>query len=189
LAGEALSSGDIVVQGSSQYNFVFLAGLLFSVRVMVRGVERRESRGDPTVRTRWAMLAGALTLSGFVGSLLVRLDLSTGRAAAWSFAAAVIGAVSARILVRRAVAMPVSDHDFDPRFELQGVPAIVIQPIPSNGDGLVRLPAGAGEVHESMLRARSIDGTPIAVGVEVGVDRVDDGVAVVEAWSAIEARL
>jgi len=177
------------VQGYSPFNFVFLAGLLFSVRVMVRGVERRASPGDAIVRTRWAMLAGALTLSGFVGSVLVRLDLSTGLAATWSIGAAVLGATSARVLVRRAVAMPVSDHEFDPRFELQGVPAIVIQPIPANGDGLVRLPAGAGEVSESMLPARSIDGTPIAVGVEVGVERVDDGVAFVEAWSAIEARL
>lgn len=177
------------MHGYSLYNFVFLAGLLFSVRVMVRGVERRASPGDAIVRTRWAMLAGALTLSGFTGSVLVRLDQSAGVIAACFFAAAVLGAASARSLVRRAVAMPVSDHEFDPRFVLQGVPAIVIQPIPANGDGLVRLPAGAGEVGESMLPARSIDGTPIAVGVEVGVERVDDGVAFVEAWSAIEARL
>lgn len=177
------------MRGYSPFNFVFLAGLLFSVRVMVRGVERRASAGDAIVRARWAMIAGALTLSGFLGSVLVRLELSIAAAAAWALGGAVAGAASALILVRRAAAMPVSDHEFDPRFALQGVPAIVVQPIPASGDGLVRLPAGAGAVHESMLPARSVDGTPIAIGVEVGVERVDDGVAFVEAWSAIEARL
>ena len=177
------------MNGYSLYNFVFLAGLLISVRVMVRGVERRVSVGDAIVRTRWATLAGALTMAGFLGSVLARFHMASVVAAAAAIAGAMFGATSASILVRRAVAMPVSDHEFDPRFELQGVPAMVIQTIPANGDGLVRLAAGAGAVHESLLPARSIDGTSIGVGVEVGVERVDDGVAFVEAWSAIEARL
>ena len=176
------------MRGFSLFNLVFLGGLLLSVRVMVAGVERGVASGQTIVRARWAMLAGGLTLAGFVGSVLIR-----GGAAGmmtWTLVsvAAVAGIWSAVFLVRRAAAMPVSDHEFDPRFELQGVPATVIASIPATGEGLVRLPAGlAGSA--AGIRARSLDSTPIASGVEVGVERIEDGVAFVEAWSAIEARL
>ncbi|MDZ7631835.1 MAG: hypothetical protein U5K74_10945 [Gemmatimonadaceae bacterium] len=176
------------MRGFSLFNLVFLAGLLVSVRVMVAGVERAGGEGDTAVvRSRWAMLAGLLTLSGFLGSVLVRLSMSSGVVTAGVLAGAVFGALSARVLVSRAAAMPVSDHEFDPRFALQGVPAMVVEPIPAGGDGLVQLPGGSS--HPSTLRARSLDGVAIAKGEEVGVERIDDGVAFVEAWSAIEARL
>lgn len=176
------------MRGFSGWNVVFLAGLLLSVRVMVAGVERGISAGQSLVRARWAMLAGAATLSGFVGSVLTRS--ATVGATLWAsvLISVLIGTWSARSLVRRAAAMPVSDHEFDPRFELQGVPATVVQAIPAHGDGLVRLPSGVvpGDV---AIPARSLDGSPIASGIEVGVERIDDGVAFVESWAAIEARL
>ncbi len=176
------------MRGFSLFNFVFLAGLLLSVRVMVNGVEREGRTGDgAVVRARWAMLAGMLTMAGFLGSLLIRLSVSPIVVVAAVLAGSAFGALSARILVSRAAAMPVSDHEFDPRFALQGVPAMVVEPIPADGDGLVELPSGSGQ--PSVLRARSLDGAPIARGEEVGVERIDDGVAFVESWSAIEARL
>jgi uncharacterized membrane protein len=176
------------VRGFSVYDVVFLAGLMLSVRVMVSGVERERSAGHSVVRTRWAMLAGALTLSGFLGALLTRLGVSSrGTLALVTVGAVIAGVVSARVLVRQAVAMPVSDHEFDPRFELQGVPALVVEAIPADGVGAVRLPGLSGA--ERRLAARSLDGSPIARDVEVGVERIEDGVAFVEAWSAIEARL
>ncbi len=176
-----------VVRGFSLFNLVFLAGLLVGVRVMVAGVERSGRDGELQVRTRWAMLGGMLTLAGFVGSLMARLQTSLSVRVAVTSLAVVCGVVAARLVVRRAVAMPVRDQEFDPRFELQGVPAIVVESIPAAGDGFVRLPEGSGIAMP--LRARSLDGAPIACGVEVGVERIDDGVAFVEAWSAIEARL
>lgn len=175
------------MRGFSVFNLVFLAGLLIAVRVMVAGVERSGRDGTVHVRTRWAMLGGMLTLGGFVGSLTARMQASAAVRVAVTAMAVVFGIVAARVLVKRAVAMPVSDHEFDPRFELQGVPAIVVESIPASGDGFVRLPDGSG--FAMPLRARSLDGAPIARGVEVGVERIDDGVAFVEAWSAIEARL
>ena len=123
------------MRGFSVLNAVFLSGLLLGVRVMVAGVERGVSAGQPIVRARWAMLAGAATLSGFVGSALTRTGAMG--AASWGLVvvSALVGAWSARSLVRRAAAMPVSDHEFDPRFQLQGVPALVVQAIPADGDG------------------------------------------------------
>ena len=175
------------VRSFSVFNLVFLAGLLVAVRVMVAGVEHSGRDGSVQVRTRWAMLGGMLTLTGFVGSLMARLDASLWVRVMFTSLAVVIGVVIARVLVKRAVAMPVGDHDFDPRFELQGVPAVVVESIPESGDGFVRLPEGSG--FAMPVRARSLDGAPIACGVEVGVERIDDGVAFVEAWSEIEARL
>lgn len=176
------------MRGFSVFNLVFLAGLLVGVRVMVSGVERRRGSGDAVVRSRWAMLAGALTLSGFVGSALLRLGVASALVGACVLVAAVAGTAGALVLVRRAAAMPVHDHEFDPRFELQGVPALVVADIPASGDGLVLLPDGL-RVSGAPIRARSLDGLPIARGVEVGVERIDEEVAFVETWSAIEARL
>lgn len=173
--------------GFTLFDVVFLAGLILSVRVMVAGVERQHASGEAVVHTRWAMLAGVLTLSGFLGAVSVRMGAGRGVVGAVVLLGVALGAISARVLVARAAAMPVSDHEFDPRYALQGVPAVVVEPIPPFGDGAVQL--AAGSIHVAPLRARSLDGTAIAEGVEVGVERIDDGVAVVEAWSTIEARL
>lgn len=172
----------------SVFDVVFLAGLLCSVRVMVAGVERDRGADGFVVRTRWAMLAGALTSAGFLGALLIRLsDLSGGMTAVAALLTGAAGVGAARILVRRAVAMPVSDHDFDPRFALQGVPATVVEPIPEIGAGVVSLLSRAGK--PVLLAARSVNGSAIARDVEVAVERIDEGIAFVETWSAIEARL
>ena len=173
---------------SSLFNVVFLAGLLSGVRVMVAGVERRRGAGDAIVRSRLAMFAGSLSLAGFLGSLLLQLAASTIVVACAVVVGAIVGAVGARWVVRRAAAMPVSDHEFDPRFALQGVPAVVVEAIPAAGDGLVLLPVGSRD-SALPIRARSLNGASIARGVEVGVERIHDEVAFVEEWSAIEARL
>jgi hypothetical protein len=39
------------------------------------------------------------------------------------------------------------------------------------------------------LRARAIDESAVAEGVEVCIERVEDGVAFVELWTLVEARL
>jgi hypothetical protein len=166
---------------------VFLAGLLLSVRVMVSGVELRRGPEARVVRSRWAMLAGALTLSGFLGAISVRLSSSAALLGALVVGGVAIGALSAQQLVSRLAALPVGDHEIDPRFELQGVPALVVDAIPANGDGFVQLADGWDA--PAPIRARSIDGAAIARGEEVGVERIDGGVAFVEVWSAIEARL
>lgn len=175
------------MRGFTLFDVVFLAGLLLSVRVMVAGVELSRGVAQSVLRSRWATLAGVLTLSGFLGALLVRLSASRTVIGMAVLSGVVFGAISAQLLVARAAGMPVSDHEFDPRFALQGVPGLVIEAIPANGDGFVQLPGGAEP--QTLIRARSVDGAAIARGEEVGVERIDNGVAFVEVWSAIEARL
>ena len=175
------------MSGFSLFNVVFLAGLLCGVWVMVAGVERDRGAAGTVVRTRWAMLAGTMTLAGFLGSLLTRLSVSFAFTAMVVLIAAAVGALGARLLVHQAVAMPVTDHEFDPRFEMQGVPALVVEDIPAVGIGVVQLPSHSGL--PVLVAARSLDGRAIARDVEVAVERIEAGVAFVEAWSAIEARL
>ncbi len=175
------------MRGFRMFDVVFLAGLLLSVRVMVSGVEFGRGNDRRVVRSRWAMLAGALTLSGFLGAISVRLSSPAAVVGALVLGGVVIGALSAQLLVSLMASLPAGDHEFDPRFELQGVPALVVGAIPANGDGFVQLPAGRDP--SARIRARSIDGAAIARGEEVGVERIDGGIAFVEVWSAIEARL
>ena len=85
-------------------NLAFFGGLLLSVRVMLAGGERGVSKKQSLVRTRWAVLAGSLTLAGFTGSFLLR----TGAAAIAFWAGVIIataaGGWGAWFLVRRAAA-------------------------------------------------------------------------------------
>lgn len=170
------------------FDVLFLVGLVLSVRVMTAGVERTRRSGQVVVHARTAILAGMCTLAGFIGALLVRLEVSRQWLVPAVVAGVTLGALSAKLLVARAVAMPVSDHELDPRFELQGVPAVVVEPIPADGAGLVQLPGGPSSARPP-IPAKGLDGLAFAVGAEVGVERIDGGIAFVEAWSSIEARL
>ena len=39
------------------------------------------------------------------------------------------------------------------------------------------------------IPARSFDGSPLEVGDEVMIDRIEDGIAWVEAWAVVEKRI
>ena len=90
-----------------------------------------------------------------------------------------------RVAVATARLRPEHDPD-DPRFVLQGHVALVSAPIPSDGEGTITFSeAGA----ERTIRARTIDGSAIAEGEEVCIERVEDQVAFVELWAIVEERL
>jgi hypothetical protein len=171
------------------YIVSFIVGLLLAVRIMFFGAERRRPRaGDPLPLRRWEpAVAAFLIMWGMAGYLLTR----PGRLspAAGAVAAVVLGVLWATLVTRLAIATarvrPEHDPD-DPRYVLQGHVAVVTGLIPADGEGAILL----GEPDSPhTLRARSIDGQPIDEGVEVCIERVDDGVAFVERWSLVEARL
>jgi hypothetical protein len=100
--------------------------------------------------------------------------------------------VWAVVVTRLAIAMarlqPEHDPD-DPRFQLQGHVAVVTEAIPAGGEGIIAY-GELGELgNRRSLRARSIDQQSIERGLEVCIERVEDGVAFVELWSLVEARL
>jgi hypothetical protein len=85
---------------------------------------------------------------------------------------------------------PEHDPD-DPRFRWQGTVAVVTAAIPPGGEGSITFqPSGVADDGPRTTRARAIDEGAIADGVEVCIERIDDdGVAIVERWALVEARL
>lgn len=186
---------------SALFLATFLAGLLLGVRVMLYGVERdaqapfaldparigREYH-PPTPRVRmWLPLVAAfLTGFGVAGYLTLRGTGRTGMAIGVGVLVGAILAALASRVVRRAVRfIPEHDPD-DPRYVLQGHVATVTAPISTDADGEV---AYAVEGANHVARARAIDGSHVGVGDEVVIERIEDGVAYVEPWVAVERRL
>jgi len=167
----------------------FIAGLLLGVRVMFFGAERRRLRPADAMPLRRSepAIVGFLLMFGVAGYLLTR----HGAVSNWAGVAiaTLLGLVWAILVTRVAVAtarmQPEHDPD-DPRYALQGHVALVSTPIPSDGEGQIIISdAGANRT----IRARTIDGSAIAEGEEVCIERVEDEVAFVELWAIVEQRL
>lgn len=170
------------------YLVAFIAGLLLAVRLMFFGAERRRSRpGIIPLRRSEPAAVGFLVMFGVAGYLLTRYGvLSPWPAVA---AAVVLGVLWAAIVARIAIAMarvtPEHDPD-DPRFRLQGHVGVVTVAIPAGGIGEIAWVDASGP---RTAMARAIDGSRIEAGLEICIERIDDGVALVELWSLVEARL
>ena len=170
----------------------FIGGLLLAVGVMLFGVERPSRAGGvgtgaPRVRVSVPVLAGFLIMFGALGYLVARVA-SRGPFQAMGFA--LVGGAVAAFLTRWAVAksaaiVPEFDID-DERYVLQGHIACVVAPIASGDEGKIALQLGTGS---RTLRARGIDDVALAAGLEVVIERIEDDVAFVEPWVAVEERL
>ena len=167
----------------------FIAGLLLGVRVMFFGAERRKLRSADALPLRRSepAIIGFLLMFGLAGYLLTRRGtLSAGVGA---LIAVLLGLAWAVLVTRLAIAtarlQPEHDPE-DPRFALQGHVAMVSAAIPSEGEGAITFSdAGA----QRTLRARTIDGSAVAEGEEVCIERLEDDVAFVELWAIVEQRL
>jgi len=166
-----------------------IAGLLLGVRLMFFGAERRRlpARGDLALRRSEPAIVAFLVMFGISGYLLTRhgaMSTATGSATAL-----LLGVAWAGVVVRVAIAMarvqPEHDPD-DPRYVLQGHVALVTGAIPAGGEGTIALQESGTS---RSLRARMIDHGSVDAGQEVCIERVDEGVAYVEPWAAVEARL
>jgi membrane protein implicated in regulation of membrane protease activity len=182
------------------YLFAFLIGLVLGVYAMIRGVERigtrgrsaeLDSLGRPIGTPRLAFTAptaGAFaTVFGVTGYLLWRYTtVSVGAQLAVAVVAALVGAVAATTAVARWATQAAQADVVDERYLLQGHPAQVVSPIASSQSGGIVYLVG-GKRYEVV--AQSVDGTPVDVGTEVVIDRVENGIAYVEPWAQVEQRL
>jgi hypothetical protein len=182
------------------YLAAFLTGLLLGVYAMIRGVERigtgrsspeLDAMGRPIGAPRMALSAPTLgafaTIFGVTGYLLWRYsDLALPLQLSIGLGAAVVGTAVATAAVRRWATLA-AEHDIvDERYLLQGHPAQVVSAIgPTEAGEIVYLVGGK----RYATAAESLDGTPVAVGTEVIIDRVEKGVAYVESWVEVEQRL
>lgn len=175
------------------FHAAVLAGLVLLVRVMIAGVERPGAApltaGQKLRVSLGPALVGVfLLVTGIVGSAALPLGLPTKAATATALLSGFLLAALAKNLIVTAASLPVTDHEFDPRYALQGVPGVVVEPIPPAGKGAVELRGDQGATVARYV-AESVDGVALAEGVEVAVERVEGEVAYVEAWSAVERRL
>jgi hypothetical protein len=170
------------------YLACFIAGLLLAVRLMFFGAERlRRAPGALPLRRSEPAIVAFLLAFGIAGYLLARQGrLTVGNTALIAAGAAIAFAVvTTRIAIAAARMQPEHDPE-DPRYVLQGRVAVVTSEIPRDGEGLIRFEdAGAMQT----VRARDIGNGTIAAGQEVCIERLEDGVAFVELWALVEARL
>ena len=175
----------------------FIAGLVLGVHVMMHGVERVRSALPvrPSADGRYPasaarpVLAGFLAVFGFLGYVAHR-----HRDGLWpagllaSVAGGLVGAWIGNIVVRRwAIPAAIADQP-DERFVLMGHFGRVTATIGATGEDEGTITYEVDGVRHT-AGARALDGTAIAAGTDVVIERIEDGVAWVEPWSQVEQRI
>jgi hypothetical protein len=179
----------------------FLSGLVLGVYAMLYGTERRvqqvvapherRSEHDPAAEPSPVLNLASIAAFG-VGFGLTGYLLD--RHTEWSWVvsltlAIVAGGVtwSLQALLIARWAIPGARHGHvDERFLLQGTLGRVVQMAPVGGTGMMHY---ALDGREYTLPVRDLHGGALAEGVDVVMDRVEDGVAYAEPWADVEQRL
>ncbi len=183
------------------YVACFVAGLVLGVYVMLNGVERaprptgrapHEETGAHDPHTEPPKVLNAQTAAAFalVFGGAGYLALRAGWTEFATFGVAVLAglanaALSTFLLAKWA--LPSARRDVvDARYLMQGHPATVTRAIPAGGVGEI---AYEVDGRRWTVDARGWDDAPVAAGEDVAIDRVEGGVAYVEQWAQVEARL
>jgi len=165
----------------------FALGLAVGVISMIVGIDRDRRHG------RWIKYlnlptAGAVAaVFGVVGYPLAKYShLGSWTMIGIAAAAAAAAAVGTVALIA-GWAVPAAEREVeDERYRLQGHPGRVSRAIQPGQPGEITYDF-EGQHHT--VRASGLDDSPIAVGAEVVIDRVENGVAYVELWSTIAQQL
>lgn len=180
---------------------VLLTGLVLGVFSMLYGTERpvqpaaapheRRSSHDPAAEPsalfNAASLAALAVGFGLTGYLLDRFTTWGWGALLTVALLAGAAAYAGQALLMARWAIPSARREgVDERFLLQGTPGRVEQGAASGAAGVMRY---ALDGREHALPVRALDGTDLASGTDVVIDRVEDGVAIVERWDDVERRL
>lgn len=186
---------------SSVFLASLLSGLLLGVYAMLTGVERQPAARVPDpaapsvppppppaqLRISPPTVAASATLFGLVGYLMLRYSaFGPGMVIVAAAVAAGLGLAGMLALVTRWAVPAAAADPMDPRFLLQGTPARVTRPIDADADGEVEYSVDGARYATT---ARSFDGSSIAAGADVAIDRIEDGIAYVEDWALVEQRL
>lgn len=162
---------------------ILFTGLFLSVVVMWKGVERHDRRVPtsdslgrelpPGIVAHWLPVVAVFALSlGFIGYWLLRttsLDATTALLVAGG--TSVVASGVAYLSMTRWILPAARRSPEDPRYALQGVPGTIVADVGALGTGMVAYSANGRTVS---LRARSVDGLPLAAGSEVVIDRIEE---------------
>jgi hypothetical protein len=180
------------------FGVAFLLGVAGAVYFLSTGAERRSSTmrgsrvdefgrqsGPTPITVTTPALAAGLMAFGLIGYGTSR---AAGWNAIWSLGSAAGGGVIAALVAARVIASwagYAADHDApDERFVLQGHVATVVS---ARGDRAeVEYTSNGRRV---VAPARSVSGVLLQTGSEVVIERVDEGIVYVEAWSHVEQRI
>jgi membrane protein implicated in regulation of membrane protease activity len=174
-----------------------LLGLLIGVFSMLHGVERDEvpsaagaasaRSADPSAALTLPLLAAFATAFGLSGSLMARYStLPTTLQVVVGALIGALGAGGAAALVLKWAIPSAREEVIDERYRLQGQPARVVEAITLSSPGIVEYAVEGAHVR---AQARSFDGSSVAAGTEVVIERVEDGMMYVELWALVEQRL
>ena len=155
---------------------------------MLVGVERPGPDGrQPRTALSAPTIATFATVFGLVGYLLLRYAaLGAVTAVVVAAALALAGAFGMIALIAKWAVPSAAAEPEDERYLLQGTPARVTRAMSADRDGEVVYELD-GAQYATM--ARSFDGSPLDTGAEVVIDRIEGGIAYVEAWALVEKRL
>lgn len=180
------------------YLVLLFTGLGIGAVALWRGIELHDSQhppvdqlgrelsGLPVSPARLSMASGlmctgitgyALTEHSMLGRLVVAL-IALGVGAC--------GAFSATVLVTRWAIPSALAAPEDPRYSLQGTPGKALTMIGPDADGTISYEVNGQVV---TLPARSLDLGVITAGTDIAIERIEQGIAFVERWSVVEARL
>ncbi|HEY0971361.1 MAG TPA: hypothetical protein VGE02_10395 [Gemmatimonadales bacterium] len=172
---------------SAIYIAPLIAGLLLGVYFMSTGVERERPGGATRVALPLPAAGAFLTVFGLVGYLLLRYTALGDVSGVMIALVSGLGAAAGALALVTGWAIPSAAVDpVDPRYVLQGTPASVTRAITADRDGEVSYETDGARY---ATVARSFDGSSHEVGEEVVIDRIEDGIAYVEAWALVEQRL
>jgi hypothetical protein len=167
----------------------FTGGLLLAVFAMLHGVERTRSKrtGVPSPFFNLPAIAAFAVGFGAVGYPLA----SRTRLPAWSVVVIATAsgalAISAMItLLARWALRGVTPSSASTDHEIQGQLAVVTQTITPSVPGEISYGHLGTEVK---LPAKGVGVKSLPAGAEVVIDRIEDGVALVEEWAVVEQRL
>lgn len=169
------------------FALILLAGLVVGVIAMIGGIDRKQRHGAWVKYFNLPTTGAAAALFGIVGYPLAKYSSLSTLAMIAIAGAAALAAAGGMVAVIAGWAVPSAAlHAEDPRFALQGHPARVSQSMTAGHPGEIIF--GHDGARRS-VPARGLDGTSIDAGVEVVIERIEDGVAYVELWSNIEREL
>ena len=179
----------------------FVGGLVLGVYAMLYGTERavtsplapheRRSEHNPAAEPsaffNRASVAACAVGFGLGGYLTERFaDGHWGVSLVVAIVAGGAAYALQTVLIAR-WAIPSARRDaVDERYLLQGTLARVIDAAPAAGLGRL---VYALDGREFTLPVRALDGTALAAGIDVVIDRIEAGIAWAEPWSLVEQRL
>ncbi|HEV7387508.1 MAG TPA: hypothetical protein VGN73_02740 [Gemmatimonadaceae bacterium] len=167
----------------------FIAGLLLAVYAMLHGVEQTRADRSRTPSPFFNLPALAAFTVGFgaagypIATRTILPGWSILLIAAATGALAISGMIT--LLARWALRGPPADS-LSAHEEIQGQLAVVTRNITITEPGEIRYELRG---HEIRVAAKSLTPKTLATGEDVVIDRIEDGIALVEEWAVVERRL